>query len=195
VDASDFIVPPPGIVPDPPRPPAETVRASRPVERTLPTFAPGSTGAPLPAFAVPSTPPRTAAPGAATAGDQDAAALEATGERVRWRLAAPTGTDVAVLGPSVVGRAPRTAEAPGAAHAVAIDDPARTVSKTHALVVPDGASLVVTDLRSTNGVRIERPGGAVERLEAGGTTRVGDGEVLVLGELRLLVARLPSPDV
>ena len=102
MDASDFIVPPPGIVPDPPRPPAETVRASRPVERTLPTFAPGSTGAPPPAFAVPSTPPRPAGPGAATAGDQDAAALEATGERVRWRLAAPTGADLAVLGPSVV---------------------------------------------------------------------------------------------
>ncbi|MGX5696207.1 FHA domain-containing protein [Agromyces soli] len=197
MDASDFIVPPPGIVPDPPKPPAETVRASRPVERTLPTFAPAPTGAPPPpAFGVPSTPPRPARQ-AATTGDADAsgAPLEATGERVRWRLAAPAGADVAVLGPSVVGRAPRAADAPGAAYAVAIDDPARTVSKTHALIVPDGAALVVTDLRSTNGVRVERPGGAIERLAAGGTARVGDGEVLVLGELRLLVARLPSPDV
>jgi hypothetical protein len=195
VDASDFIVPPPGIVPDPPRPPAETVRASRPVERTLPTFTPGATGtAPPPAFGLPSSPPsavRAAADGPHASGP----ALEATGERVRWRLAAGTGADVVVLGPSLVGRAPRASAASGAAHPVAIDDPGRTVSKTHALVVPDGAALVVTDLRSTNGVRVERAGGSVERLAPGGTARVADGEVLVLGELRLLVARLPSPDV
>lgn len=190
MDASDFIVPPPGIVPDAPKPPAETVRA-RPVERTLPSFTPGATGLPLPpppAFGVPSTPP-AAAQGASAPGG------EVTGERTRWRLADGAGVDAVLVGPSVVGRVPRTTDAPGAAHAVALDDPARTVSKTHALIVPDGPALVVTDLRSTNGVRVVRQGGAIERLEAGGTTRVGDGEVLVLGELRLLAARLPSPDV
>jgi len=185
VDGSDFIVPPPGLVPG--EPPAAPERASKPVERTLPTFAPGRSGPP-PLLPTPGGPVVQAPPPIDPAD-------EATGERVRWRLAAAGGADAVVTGPSVLGRAPRIEDAEGASAAVPIDDPSRTVSKTHALAVPAGAALAVTDLHSTNGVRIERPGAEAEELAPGGTGLVGDGEVLVLGRLRLLVARLPSPNV
>ncbi|MFK4728332.1 FHA domain-containing protein [Agromyces mediolanus] len=185
MDGSDFIVPPPGLVPG--EPPAVPERASKPVERTLPSFAPGRSGPP-PLVPTPDGPVVQAPPPLDPA-------YEVTGERVRWRLAAPGGADAVVTGPSVLGRAPRIEDAEGASAAVAIDDPGRTVSKTHALVVPAGDALAVTDLHSTNGVRIERQGAAGEDLAPGSTALVGDGEVLVLGRLRLLVARLPSPNV
>lgn len=184
MDTPDFIVPPPGIVPDAPKPQAETVRAARPVERSLPSFTPGRSGP-----AAPVLPP-------APAGSSELpAALEATGERVTWRLAGAGSADAVVTARSVVGRAPNLADDASASVALPLDDPARTVSKTHAVVEPSGDALLVSDLHSTNGVRIEHHGGSVEILAPGGSARVADGEVLVLGELRLLVARLPSPNV
>lgn len=195
MDASDFIVPPPGLVPDAPKPPAETVRAARPVERALPSFAPGRTGPGAPAGpAVPAGPAAPVLPPAAAQGEAPDA-LEATGERVTWRLAGAGGVDAVVTARSVVGRAPNLADDATSSVALPLDDPARTVSKTHAVVEPAGEALLVSDLHSTNGVRIEHHGGSVELLAPGGSARVADGEVLVLGELRLLVARLPSPNV
>jgi len=185
VDGSDFIVPPPGLVPG--EPSAAPERAAKPVERTLPSFAPGRSGPP-PIL------PSPAGPVVQAPVPLDPA-FEVTGERVRWRLAAAGGADAVVTGPSVLGRAPRVEDAAGASAAVPIEDPSRTVSKTHALVVPAGEALVVTDLHSTNGIRIERAGAEAEELAPGASVLVGDGEVLVLGRLRLLVARLPSPSV
>lgn len=185
MDGSDFIVPPPGLVPG--EPPAAPERAAKPVERTLPSFAPGRSGPP-PLVPTPAGPVVQAPPPLDPA-------YEVTGVRVRWRLVASGGVDAVITGPSVLGRAPRVEDAEGARAAVPIDDASRTVSKTHALAVPAGEALAVTDLHSTNGVRFERAGAEPEELAPGATGLVGDGEVLVLGRLRLLVARLPSPNV
>lgn len=177
---SDFIVPPPGIVPSAPQPhaPDRTVRA---VPRTLPTFAPGgpligAPGTPLPA------PPQHPAPVVAAG---PAAPPPRPGAPAR-RLVAASGFEAVIDQPVVLGRDPAPSAVPGA-RTVAVDDPARTVSKTHAYVEPVEAGVRVTDLRSTNGVRVEVPGAPVRELPPGEATVVPLGSALYLGEFGLRV--------
>jgi len=92
----------------------------------------------------------------------------------------------------VLGRDPQPAATPGA-RPVAVDDPARTVSKTHAYAEPIAEGLRVTDLRSTNGVRVEGPDGAVRELAQGEPTLVAVGSALYLGEFGLRVDGLARP--
>ncbi|MDR5700002.1 FHA domain-containing protein [Agromyces aerolatus] len=175
-----FIVPPPGLVPDAPAAaPATTKRPrSRPVERSLPSFTPSTAAVPVAPAAEPVAP--AAEPVAP-------AALQAP---EAWLLTGEGPVEYAITGRALLGRAPDLAASPAAdAQAVAVHDPARTVSKTHALVQPDDGVLLVTDLHSTNGVRVER-GGDSSEIPAGGTIGVGVGDVLVLGEYRMLVSAL-----
>ena len=60
--------------------------------------------------------------------------------------------------PTVVGRDPRNISAYPQAQRASIFDPSRSVSKTHALLVPVPGGVWVTDLHSTNGTRIESNG-------------------------------------
>lgn len=65
---------------------------------------------------------------------------------------------------TVLGRAPvAPADHPGAA-TVAIVDPTMKVSKTHALITVDGDKVHITDLGSTNGIRVGRDGKPADRL-------------------------------
>lgn len=111
----------------------------------------------------------------------------APGPVATWRLRTSVGGEVVVTGRVVLGRAP-TADGfgPGAV-AVPLHDPARTVSKVHAVVEPGDGVLVVVDQNSTNGVRIRRPGGEVVDLAAGAPARVEAGSVLELGQFELAV--------
>jgi hypothetical protein len=72
---------------------------------------------------------------------------------LRW----DDGTVLRPTSPTVVGRDPVAA---GAEVAVALDDPSRSLSKTHARFTP-GLVPTVEDLHSTNGVRIDRDGAAI----------------------------------
>jgi pSer/pThr/pTyr-binding forkhead associated (FHA) protein len=87
------------------------------------------------------------------------------------------------LGATVlVGRdpAPRAGESVGAL--VAVDDPARSVSKTHLTVGVDGAGAWVVDRNSTNGTVVTLPDGQRilcvperrVRLVVGASVRFGD---------------------
>ncbi|HEY1106145.1 MAG TPA: hypothetical protein VGE78_08345, partial [Agromyces sp.] len=67
------------------------------------------------------------------------------------------------------------------------------VSKTHAYAEPIAEGLRVTDLRSTNGVRVEGPDGAVRELAQGEPTLVAVGSALYLGEFGLRVDGLARP--
>ncbi|MEI5583126.1 MULTISPECIES: FHA domain-containing protein [unclassified Agromyces] len=164
---SDFIVPPPGLVPDAPAP-AEPERTVRVPDR-VPAFRPVAPGLPP----VPRPGPRTA-----------------------WRLRADGGGDgVTVTGRVVVGRDPRATDAAAGADPVAIDDPARSLSKTHALLEVVDDRLLVTDLGSTNGVRIWPDGEEAIELESGRPTSVPAGAVLLLGDVAFLVDRAPDGTV
>lgn len=173
---SDFIVPPPGLVPDAPRP-AEPERTVRVPDR-VPTFRPTTPG-------VPPVPP----------GAAGVPAVRGSGPSTVWRLRPDGGDTVALSGRVVVGRDPRATDAAAGAEPVAIDDPARSLSKTHALLEVVDDRLLVVDLGSTNGVRIWPEGEDAIELEPGRPTSVPEGAVLLLGDVAFLVERAPDATV
>ena len=192
--APDFIVPPPGLIPHAPeradRPsstPAAPERTVRAPARALPKFTPVPPGPPVPTpvgqpAAAPVAPaPATPAPASSAPSGQ-------------FRLTGPGGFAVLLTVPVVVGRDP---VASGVLHAdarpVAVVDPARSVSKTHAVIDARAGVVTVIDLHSTNGVRVQPPSGAIFELAPGAPTVVVPGSTLYLGELGLRVDR-PSSD-
>lgn len=95
------------------------------------------------------------------------------------RLAFDTGERLDVLGDGVVGRAPQG----DVTHVVAIDDPARSLSKTHLAFGPAGpGELWVMDRGSTNGTVVVRPDGTAASLPAGTRATVTVGWSLRIGE-------------
>ena len=73
------------------------------------------------------------------------------------------GAPILIHEPTVVGRDPDNISAYPGAERVALDDPTRSVSKTHAAIFPLLDGVWVTDLHSTNGTRVEyRDGRSVE---------------------------------
>lgn len=130
----------------------------------------------LDTLAIPqSAPPASAAPTgwAAETSADDTMVLDAPDTRTRRRTARHRrrtdeqtiilvpdtgGESIPLPEPTVVGRDPRNISAYPQAQRVSIFDPSRSVSKTHALLVPVPGGVWVTDLHSTNGTRIESNG-------------------------------------
>ena len=81
------------------------------------------------------------------------------------------------------------------ARAIAVRDPERSVSKTHALVDAGTGVVVVTDLHSTNGVGVQLPGGPVVELVPGEPTEAPVGSTLILGRFELVLDRVPLHSV
>ena len=94
----------------------------------------------------------------------------------------PTGGGEPVLlrGLTVVGRDPENISPYPDVELLALDDPSRSVSKTHAMLAPTPDGLWVMDLHSTNGTRIGHHG-ARTRLEPEVITPAPAGSVLHLG--------------
>ncbi|GEL96312.1 hypothetical protein CCO02nite_29700 [Cellulomonas composti] len=104
------------------------------------------------------------------------------------RLVFDTGELVDVTGDGLVGRSPDAQ--PGVEHLVAIDDPARSLSKVHvAFGVGGPDTLWVVDRGSTNGTVLVRPDGSRAVLPAGARAEVGVGWTIRLGERSALVER------
>lgn len=181
----DFIVPPPGLVPDAPEPetPDGTVRAPD----RLPAFRPAPPVPPLPGgrLAMPALPVPSALPMPPTPPTTPVAPRA-------WRLRSADGVEFVVRDRVVAGRDPRPDRVPGGGTPVAVPDPARSVSKTHALLEVDGHRLLATDLRSTNGVRIWPEDGDPVELEPGVPTPVPVDSVLLLGDAAFLADLAPD---
>lgn len=173
-----FITPPPGLLP--PIPEAaeqEPVNTGSQTRRIAASIA-------VPPFRAMPTPPRS---GHATPPDPTAA-------RTTWAIVLADGTERAVTADGVVvGRNPTPPAAWPRAAPVAIDDPERSVSKTHVvLAVVDDGALRVVDLRSTNGVTVTVDG-EPSRVTRDGAILRGTAEV-VLGQYPLTARRLgPEP--
>jgi hypothetical protein len=108
-----------------------------------------------------------------------------------WRLILADGSAIPVDRAMFLGRNPaRTPDRPGAA-LVPIDDPARSLSKTHALLELDAGTLWVHDLDSTNGVvvAVAVPGQAPMLVEPGERAAVAAETELRLGTYVLKVER------
>ena len=142
--------------------------------------------------------PVSAEPGSADAGSTDAAAVaeetrfapRPSPEHGRWRLILPTDRIRELSGTLVLGRDPAATEEPGA-ELLVLDDPGRTVSKTHAvLTVRDGA-LLVRDLHSTNGT-VVTSGTRRLRVQPDHEAPVPAGASVELGSFVIRVELAPS---
>jgi pSer/pThr/pTyr-binding forkhead associated (FHA) protein len=98
----------------------------------------------------------------------------------RWSLVLPDGTELPIDGPVLLGRDPEAPDDVRGAHPVAVRDPEKTVSKTHALLRPDPAGVRVRDLFSTNGTALVLSGGRIP-VPAEGDVLVTQPAQLVLG--------------
>ncbi len=108
----------------------------------------------------------------------------------RWRLTLPQGTEVEFATRAIAGRAPQAPEGWDGATPVVIDDPDRTVSKTHAGFYVDGDAVFVTDLDSTNGVAIVSADGQEIILERGQAVAIPEGADVELGSFAIRVERM-----
>jgi hypothetical protein len=205
----EFIVPPPGLIPNAPEPEAppphtgsvpgatdRTVRAAP--ARGLPSFTPLPSAPPSAVTAPPqvvTAPTRTAPPPELTMPPAFQPQAPVPSVEPSFRLVGADGTEFPLATRSVLGRNPVADPAHPGATPVAVTDPTRTVSKTHALLEVRHGRVVVTDLHSTNGVAVEAGGGEITVLDAGAPADVEPGSVLRLGDLALTLRRTTGSTV
>lgn len=156
VDSSGFITPPPDLVPPRGDTDTRTERMPRP-------------GQPLPVFNPPATGQQESRPD----------------ERPSWLAVLPTGARVPVGEALLVGRNPVRFENWTGADLLPVDDPLRSVSKTHAVFEAVADGIRVTDLHSTNGVSVLDAWGVATPLSPGTATVVGAGTTVLLGSYRV----------
>ena len=157
-------------------------------------------------------PPRTAAPSAApdSAPDTDATIISAgSGERAATELPAEppvvTSTTPTAIGPyrfrigersdsilldrpCYIGRRPSSPRVVRGMlpRLVRVPSPLREVSATHLEVRQLGASVIVTDLRSTNGSIVMLPGSVPRKLRQGESVVVTPGTLVDIGDENIL---------
>ena len=192
MDAPDFIVPPPGLIPaaQPSDEPDRTVRDQP--SRVLPAFTPPPGVVPKPAAVPPSALIPPLGPPSPAERTEAPAAARSSGA---WRLSGPAQLEVLLVRPVVLGRDPAPDPASPGAAPIPLQDPARSVSKTHALVEVVDDRVVITDLHSTNGTRVLSAEGLVHELEPGLATRAESGATVLLGEFAVRLDRAPLATV
>lgn len=104
----------------------------------------------------------------------------APGPRVVLRLS--DGRSIPLRGVMLIGRHPQGDDEEIITDLVSLDDPGRTVSKTHLLVGMDARGLYVQDRHSTNGTIVTLPDGQQILCAAGQTVRVPSGAIVSFGD-------------
>ena len=177
-----FIGLPPGM-----SPPLDsgTVRKDRPERTRAPreeiTFFPVG-AAPVPAPVVPEPEPVVDAPEAEAADAGETRMTVSRHAATAWRLTVPGHpAPIAVSGRLFLGRSPSVVNGM-TGDLLAVDDPAKSVSKTHAMLELDGSGLWVSDLDSTNGVWVVPADGDAIEVVPGSRTAIPVGADLELGD-------------
>ncbi|WP_372966809.1 FHA domain-containing protein [Microbacterium sp.] len=100
------------------------------------------------------------------------------------RIRVSTGQVVTLDRTVIIGRRPRSTRASGAnlPHLVAVESPQQDISRSHLEVRPEGDTVVVIDLHTTNGSTLLRSGSDPVRLHPGEQTIVISGDVVDLGD-------------
>ncbi|MCK3768741.1 FHA domain-containing protein [Microbacterium aerolatum] len=100
------------------------------------------------------------------------------------RIRVSTGQVVTLDRTVIIGRKPRSTRASGAdlPHLVAVDSPQQDISRSHLEIRPEGDTVVVVDLHTTNGSTLLRPGADPLRLHPGEQTLVLSDDVVDLGD-------------
>ena len=119
----------------------------------------------------------------ALADDAATAVIPATSV-VTGRVRVSTGQVVTLDRTVIIGRRPRSTRASGASlpHLIAVDSPQQDISRSHLEIRPEGDTVVVIDLHTTNGSTLLRPGADPMRLHPGEQTLVLSGDVVDLGD-------------
>lgn len=130
-------------------------------------------------------------------GQPEPALSSPSGAARAYRLVLDDGPVVEVAGDTarycVLGRRPDLATVGGAldgvvdAVPVTIDDPSRSLSRTHCALGPFEDVLWVSDLGSANGTVLVYPNGSAHRLEPGVRYEVDPGSRILLGVHGLMV--------
>ena len=100
-----------------------------------------------------------------------------------------SGDRFELTGSALLGRNPRPDAGESVAHALPIDDPDQSISKTHLLLAFDGTRLLAVDRYSTNGSALER-GGTLTPLSPGEPVELQQGDIVKFGD-RTLQIQLP----
>jgi hypothetical protein len=100
------------------------------------------------------------------------------------KLVLSTGQVVSVDRSVLLGRAPQVSRVTNRdlPRLVTLPSPQQDISRTHAEVRADGDDVLVTDLHSTNGTLVTRPGDGARQLAPGEATVIAHGEVVDLGD-------------
>lgn len=174
--------PPPPAPPTPPAPPVQ-----QPTVTPQPAPQPPAPPHPAPQPAAGRGPQANDSFDSSDSGDPDDEAFDATivvarGDRVTaWRLIDIDGTAFPLYRSNVLGRRPAAARAPEGAQLVALSDPGKVLSRTHALLEIEGDELWVTDLDSTNGTEMIDAGGSAKPCLPGRPYALSTGGALSLG--------------
>lgn len=175
-----FIGLPPGMVPSTPDPNSGTVRRERPdrprAGASEIVFFPAAPGVPLVATTSEDEP---------DSGDETR--VVARHAAPVWRLVIPGHGTVPVEGTLLLGRNPSATAGHPDARILAINDEAKSLSKTHAMLELEGDVLWVHDLQSTNGVWVVPADGEPVEVIPGQRAPVPAGGDLELGELTIQV--------
>lgn len=150
-------------------------------------------------------PPTVDAVAAELEGDHDGATISVAEARALRRNAPPVSPDaptvaLPVIGGArvlvstgqvvnldrtvIIGRRPRSTRASGAnlPHLVAVESPQQDISRSHLEIRPEGDTILVTDLHTTNGSTLLRQGAEPVRLHPGEQTLVLSGDIIDLGD-------------
>ncbi|MFT4123777.1 MAG: FHA domain-containing protein [Microbacteriaceae bacterium] len=103
-----------------------------------------------------------------------------------WRLVTPAGERIPLRSPAVIGRTPAAA---ADAVPLALVDPSRSLSKTHARLSPVDERIRVEDLGSTNGTIVIEADGVETELGPGQWVELAGPVRLELGEYVLGLER------
>lgn len=106
------------------------------------------------------------------------------GAPIPARLVLSTGLVVPLDRAVLLGRAPQVARVSNRElpRLITVPSPQQDISRTHAEVRVEGDHVLVTDLDSTNGVHVARPGEGARRLHPGEPSVVGLDELVDLGD-------------
>lgn len=183
--------------------PAQPAQVSGPVQAHPPAAPPAAVQGPashtMPSQTMPYTspasfaPPAAVAPSAAGAAQVPHADDDVERTQVRPGNAGPAqvavlrirlddGRDFQLDRSVLVGRNPVGQAGEQHAQLLAVDDPGRSISKTHLHLLTDGAGIWVTDRNSTNGSAVTTPDGRRTALEPGVPTFVTPGSSVHFGD-------------
>ncbi|WP_022883053.1 FHA domain-containing protein [Gryllotalpicola ginsengisoli] len=180
-----YITPPPGLLPAAPE--VDVPRREQvPAAPSFPSFAPSPLGVPAQVPAAPAAPAAAPAEPPVETTSVKVVAPQSVPEP-KWSLRLGDGTQIALAGSTFVGRNPVPSDAAPDGAVLPLNDPAKSLSKTHALLVPSNDYLMVTDLHSTNGVAAVAPSGEVTVLEPGRSAAIAPGSTLQLGSFAVTV--------